>query len=997
MIALMIALTGLRLIWFYYHAPSAQPVVQNGLLDLRDYHLKTKQTLTLEGEWNFYPNKLVETFQEPHPKQFRNLSKHVSEDPSVQFGTYHIRVIMDESTDLGNLVSIAIPSTKTASALFVNGKLIDQSGHVATDATDHHGKGNAYVSTIAVDSSTIDIMLQVSNFDTSKGIYVGTPVKFGTAKAMAKSKSFEDVLILGLVVILLLHSIYCLLIYLFISRKHIILFFAIGFLFPAIDELLTYNSSLLEWLHFNYAWSFKFKELVYLGAALFLVQIMKNLLKNAMEYKRFHWFTVLYGICALLIITLPLNLLIEINMLFFILYFASFIAVIPLTLKEFLKYKDESFFLALIIVGLISGLLWGLIKAFSGIQIPFYPFDYLFAFLGFAIFWFKRFYRQNEQVIELVHKLKQADKKKDEFLANTSHELRNPLHGIINIAQTILDDKTETLTDRNKENLQLLVRVGKQMNFTLNDILDITRLKEQRIHLHKEKLDLHTVTMGVMDMVRFMTDGKKLNVHHNIPTTFPKVDADENRLIQILFNLLHNAVKFTNKGSITMSATHQKNVATITITDTGIGMNEEMQQRVFEAYNQENTSPIATSSGIGLGLSIVKQLVELHGGTISVESQPDAGSIFSFTIPLVDAPSIGGDQVAASMPTEEKELSIKDSVPIIPHLGTQRAKILVVDDDPVNLRILHHILIANYDVMTATSGREAMTLLDTGEWDLIISDVMMPNMSGYELTKIIRKQFSISELPILLLTARNQPEDIYSGFVAGANDYVSKPMDTLELQARVSALTNLKQSIKEQLRMEAAWLQAQIRPHFLFNTLSTIASLSKLDTTGMVHLLDVFGDYLKRSFDIRNTHPLVALEEELNLARSYLFIEQERFEERLKIEWQLEDHLDFQIPPLSIQPLIENAVHHGVLKRIDGGTICIRITDIETYYEVAVIDDGVGMSEERIQEILGDYHQSGVGIANTDRRLKKLFGKGLRIRSEINCGTSVSFRVPKSG
>src|SRR5690625_6872797 len=150
------------------------------------------------------------------------------------------------------------------------------------------------------------------------------------------------------------------------------------------------------------------------------------------------------------------------------------------------------------------------------------------------------------------------------------------------------------------------------------------------------------------------------------------------------------------------------------------------------------------------------------------------------------------------------------------------------------------MLSSEYNVFTTSSGKKALELLQTEEFDLIISDVMMPHMSGYELTQKIREQFSISELPILLLTARNQLEDIHTGFLVGANDYITKPVEALELKARVEALTNLKQSVQEQLHMEAAWLQAQIKPHFLFNTLNSIASLSEVDPSKMVKLINEF-------------------------------------------------------------------------------------------------------------------------------------------------------------
>ncbi|GGA70644.1 hybrid sensor histidine kinase/response regulator [Ornithinibacillus halotolerans] len=1006
LIAIMISLTGLRLLWFLYHAPSNQPVAKEGILDLRGYDLSNSQTITLNGEWIFLPDELVNDPHQLHSnteQKIRDITGGTDEKSSHKFGTYYLKVLVDKNTDLDHLFSISIPSANTASALFVNGHLKDQSGQVAADKKNHQGKGNPYVVSFSTEKNEINIILQVSNFDTNEGIAISSPIKFGTSKAIAKNKNFEDTLLISMVVILLLHSIYSLLIY-FISRKKIMLFFAVGFLFPAIDEMLTYNSSTMEWLHFNYEWSTKFKELVYLGAALFLVQIMKNLLRDSDNYKRFHRLTIMYGICALLIVTLPLNYLIQVNTMFFILYFVSFLAVVPLALKDYFQYKDESIFIAVVVVGTTSGILWGLIKAISGIEIPFYPFDYLFAFLSFAIFWIKRFHRQNKLVVNLVDELEQEDKKKDEFLANTSHELRNPLHGVINIAQTILEDETEPLTYKNRENLELLVSVGRQMAFTLNDLQDFTRLKEKQIRLNRDEVNIYSVTTGVLDMLRFMTDGKDVQFNLNIPPSFPSLDADVNRLIQILFNLIHNAVKYTNEGLITIEAKHDNAMATIYIKDTGIGMNAETISRIFEPYEQEDASITSIGNGVGLGLNICKQLVELHGGEISVVSTLGEGSVFSFTLPLTEASTntsrsvkeiaSGIDKDNVLIETDKERISSDIN---FSKMKENKAKILVVDDDPINIKILDNMLSVKYDVYTVTSGQEALNMINEKSWDLIISDVMMPNMSGYELTQIIRKQFTISELPILLLTARNKPEDIYTGFLSGANDYVAKPMDALELKSRVKALIELKQSIHEQLQMEAAWLQAQIQPHFLYNTINTIASLSDIDTVRMKKLLNEFGNYLRRSFNIDTAKNLIPLEDELDLIRSYLYIERERFGGRLQVHWEIDDKLHLEIPPLSIQTLVENAVKHGVLKRARGGTISIQITSFATYVQIAVMDDGVGMKKEKLQDILSEQpnSQAGIGIANTNRRLKKQYREGLNITSTPNVGTTVKFRIPK--
>src|SRR5699024_9736771 len=201
----------------------------------------------------------------------------------------------------------------------------------------------------------------------------------------------------------------------------------------------------------------------------------------------------------------------------------------------------------------------------------------------------------------------------------------------------------------------------------------------------------------------------------------------------------------------------------------------------------------------------------------------------------------------------------------------------------------------------------------------------------------------------------------------------------------------------EQLRMEAAWLQAQIHPHFLFNTLNTIASLGVIDTSRMFKLLEEFGNYLQKSFAIYNTDSLISVTKELELTKSFVYIEKERFGERLHVKWNVEDEIEFKVPPLSIQPIVENAVEHGVLKRVEGGTIEIMITSHEKYFNIAIIDVGVGMEQEKVEQILTDHPAKavGVGVTNTNRRLKKLYGKGLVIESKLGYGTTVSFDIPK--
>ncbi|WP_240041294.1 ATP-binding protein [Paenibacillus ginsengarvi] len=539
---------------------------------------------------------------------------------------------------------------------------------------------------------------------------------------------------------------------------------------------------------------------------------------------------------------------------------------------------------------------------------------------------------------------------------------------------------------------------------------------------------MQSVAPAVFSMLAHLTEGKPVQMRMAIPAAFPPVYADEKRVVQILLNLLHNAIKYTDSGTITVSSDLTGDMAAVHVADTGMGMDQATLARIFDAYEQgaENGG-----GGIGLGLSIAKQLVELQGGELTVRSSRGEGTVFTFTLPLYqhgEKDHVASEPVMASESVAALESAVVKGTDISPRdpdaagihgiTGMQNpaawsaksnavektanhalSNVLIVDDDPVNLKVLAAILPKDlYRVKPALSGEEALKLLDGGFWDLVIIDVMMPLMSGYELTRAIRGKYSRSELPILLLTARSQLEDVYTGFEAGANDYITKPADAMELNYRVWSLTSMKQSVHKSLRMEAAYLQAQIQPHFLLNTLNSLMALSDIDSERMRKLGEAFASFLRISFDFLNTQSMVSLEHELALVRAYLYIERERFGNRLSVHWELEENMlrDLELPPLTVQPLVENAVRHGLLSRPSGGTVSIRFVRMSDGVGVMVADNGKGMDEHKVRDLLASDLEgsSGIGIRNTDRRLRQAYGMGLTIRSKPGEGTSVSFLIP---
>jgi two-component system sensor histidine kinase ChiS len=412
--------------------------------------------------------------------------------------------------------------------------------------------------------------------------------------------------------------------------------------------------------------------------------------------------------------------------------------------------------------------------------------------------------------IELDRKnaaLSRLDQMKDEFLANTSHELRTPLSGILGLAEALLHG--ERLPERARVTLRLIVASGKRLASLVNDILDFAKLRHEGLTLQKRPVDPRMLVELVLALARPLAQGKRLVLQNKLPEQAPYVLADENRLQQILTNLVGNAVKFTSEGTVEVSAEVEGPSLAISVTDTGIGIPPSEHQRIFEAFSQVDGSAVREAGGTGLGLTITKKLVELHGGTIRVRSEPGQGSSFTFTLPLSDvqSPAASTDAVAPvrsalaldkgagvppsvppSQPEVERRSQPGEEQAAVAATGPTRApfRVLVVDDDAVNRVVLSSQLGgAGYKVCEAGSGRAALEQLAAAPFDAVVLDVMMPRMSGYQVLTELRKRYPASELPVLLLTAKNQEQDIAEGFRRGTNDYLIKPFSRTELLSRI--------------------------------------------------------------------------------------------------------------------------------------------------------------------------------------------------------------------
>lgn len=403
---------------------------------------------------------------------------------------------------------------------------------------------------------------------------------------------------------------------------------------------------------------------------------------------------------------------------------------------------------------------------------------------------FKKLEMQNDE-------LQRLNRLKDEFLANTSHELRTPLNGIIGLAESMLDSDSVKSTPQVRKNLFMIASSGKRLANLVNDILDFSKLKNQAFELETRPLDLFPLAEVVLMLSQPLVGNKKLKLVNRVAKQLPLVDADENRVQQILLNLVSNAIKFTDSGEVVISAGLSGGFMSITVSDTGMGIPAEKTESIFESFQQADGSIAREYGGTGLGLTVTKQLVELHGGRIAVKSSLDEGSQFTFTLPLADSDARAEPEkrVARTRHDPKAVVATGDSPVAIDHgtSGTTVAfasaaqRVLIVDDETINLQVLiNHLSTQNYTVTHAQSGMEALELIDQGpQFDLVLLDVMMPRMSGYEVCRILRERYAPHDLPVIMLTAKDQVSDLLAGFDAGANDYLTKPFSRDELLTRI--------------------------------------------------------------------------------------------------------------------------------------------------------------------------------------------------------------------
>lgn len=375
--------------------------------------------------------------------------------------------------------------------------------------------------------------------------------------------------------------------------------------------------------------------------------------------------------------------------------------------------------------------------------------------------------------------LEDASRRKDEFLATLSHELRTPMTSVLGWARMLKLGLSESET---REAVAAIERSAAMQAQLIDDVLDVSRIVAGKMTFNPVPVDVGPVLQAAMTTVHPAVAAKGIEILASVPPSLPRILGDEGRLQQIIWNLLSNAVKFTTKGGrITVRAVHIGSILRLTVDDTGKGIDPAYLPHVFEPFSQEDATMTRAHEGIGLGLSIVRSLVELHGGRIRVASDgPGRGATFIVEIPIIETyerpERLGRKPAAATAPA--KQASFPD---------LRDVRVLAIDDQQYTRDLLRSIFKhAGADLRLAASVRQGIELLNETPPDVVICDLAMPEEDGFAFIKAIRAMMSpVNAIPVIALTAFGRSEDRLLALEAGFSEYMTKPVDPEQLAKMV--------------------------------------------------------------------------------------------------------------------------------------------------------------------------------------------------------------------
>jgi signal transduction histidine kinase/DNA-binding response OmpR family regulator len=815
---------------------------QSTVIDLRLNQWGLGNSYSLEGDWAFSWEKFTHKKDDLLENSWSTVRVPGSwlQDSSEQlgleklrsakgYGTYYKQILVPQHI---NKVYIYLPDMASAYELWNNGVLLGGNGIIAINKADEKPAYLPRVYEFTPINGKIEVFIKTSNYHYQWGGIWYAP-KITDESGV---HSIRDIPILKATTsgtILLASGIFCLLI--FLSRpqdKKILYFslfcFAIGIRRLTMDERVLYLINRFEWQTLQATENIT----MYLMLPLFL-SYFQSIFPQTTPKKLtwLGWLTAIPFCFAVLLLDVEtysgLNPYFQIVLLLFVPF------ILYCWAKAFKRKLKNAKAFGLSLFVFLFAIVNDMLNYSYVINTTNLTHMGVLAFVLFQLGGLVKRYLSNFKSIESLSKTLQEqnqaliklDEFKDDFLASTSHELRMPLHGIAGLAKTIKHE-SPNLSAGAQNRINLIEATAKRLGNLVNDILDMSSMKHDKLSIQVMPSYLSPLIDSTIQSLSPLIKNKPITLDFHVDADANHVLADEQRLQQILYNLIGNAIKFTERGFIHIKASRQNNYVKIEVSDSGIGISLDQLSKVLMPFETIDNLASNDIRGTGLGLAISRMLVELHQGKLKLRSIEGEGTTAEFTLPWVALKSVDEAKTSTNDRTEQeakhfevevlstKRLSVdsRDSTPS-QHKNdqsslTKNALIFYADDEEVNRELVTSQLVeAGYLIEVFPDGEALLEKLPHSAPELILLDWMMPGKNGLEVCTEIRQQYDAYHLPIIMLTARHQIHDIVQALNAGANDYLTKPYHEQELTARVYSQVSVKRLMlasieNEQLKNE---------------------------------------------------------------------------------------------------------------------------------------------------------------------------------------------------
>lgn len=1000
----------LRISWIYLFFES-HDFTKPGLVQFTEQELE--DTHNLDGYWNFYPSKFyslsdikkneINAVPLKVPGNWKDVFDN-QPNSSTGYGTYHLTI--DAATHTNQSLAFRFSSIRSASKIYINDELLYEAGEVSNTAANYKPYNLPKTITYSPkkEHELIEVIVQVSNFKDNRGGGIVRSVQFGSAIALQQSNTLSVGSQIITISFLYIVSLLSLLLF-FVTLKNKALkdfryaYFSILLFSIATIFFLSSDEKTLHLItNISYEWAFALVNAFQVLAGIVLFKSLSS--SNYPFNNKFLSITLWSGRLLIIIAFIIPNLILTtFSPLYSFYLILSFIFTLNWLYLHFKTMNNTNYLFIFAILTMLHHFFWWGYSIFSGLTVPHYPFDLLLTVAFIILIWFKQYIQLFKQLTTANQKLKESIQSKDEFFTVTAQQLTQPLQSLLNINEELM--KSE-LSVQQLERIKQAQTIAAHLTIVINNIKNTIQSQDNKQEILLATVSLIEKINIVQHLITNYFSHQKLNVEQHWPTTHLTVQANQNLLIELLYNIYYFSFKkISHDGKLIISAeeksVEQGKVVELSFHLMGYRIENEEIAAIDLSYEELIDQHFLLTDDFNIELNFAKKLCLLQKGTFDMTTDQQNTTI---TLQFLKGEAPFGNEQEV---TSEEQLLTSDFNQIDCPLSTEpkeyTQQILIIGQEDIHLDVLQHLLNEQqYHCKVVADEQTASQLIKEEQWDLVIVDPVNPSTNYFAWMRDTRTHLSLIQLPILYLSTWGKLNETHLAFEAGANDYIQKPVDGKELMARVETLTLMKQKVTEAIQLEASWLQSQISPHFLFNTLNTILSLQQIDEERMDEVLDAFMNVLHSKFKYQRATHRIPLAEEIETIQSYVFIEQQRFQDRLEVVYEIETTEQVEILPLTIQPLVENAIRHGILPMQDKGTLVIRVRDFHEFVRIEVADNGAGMTQEEIKSLQKNEFEKtrGIGVVNTNIRLQKEFDSQLYIESELGSGTTFYFDLPKN-